>query len=478
VIEGKSRFVILISLLLLLGFSLTGITTYLVAKNVLHEHISSEILPLTSDNIYSEIQRDILTTVVAVSSFMAQDTFVRNWIIDGEQDLQEITQYLKSIQERYNTETAFLVSDSTHDYYHSSGLLKQVTQDDPLDSWYFLVEGLSDDFEINVDIDSATPNQTTFFVNHKINDYQGRYLGAIGVGLSTKVIAEMIENYQSRYDRQVYFVDVDGKVVLHGKQYRGADDIFSAVGLSEIASDAINSNSDSYSYDKNGTKVFVNARFINELNWYLLVEQMDQTDSKIKNTFLINVFIALIVAILISVLAQLTIGGYQVRLESMASEDKLTGVNNRHAFDALSQQVMKVADRRGEALSGVLMDLDHFKTVNDRFGHLIGDQVIARAARSLKNNIRGSDLICRWGGEEFIILLPGSDAEETRLWAEKVRRIIDEDIVFFGEKAMSVTASFGVSRYIVKETRDTFFDRVDTALYQAKDKGRNRVEVA
>jgi diguanylate cyclase (GGDEF)-like protein len=307
-------------------------------------------------------------------------------------------------------------------------LLKQVTQDDPLDSWYFLVEGLSDDFEINVDIDSATPNQTTFFVNHKINDYQGRYLGAIGVGLSTKVIAEMIENYQSRYDRQVYFVDVDGK------QYRGADDIFSAVGLSEIASDAINSNSDSYSYDKNGTKVFVNARFINELNWYLLVEQMDQTDSKIKNTFLINVFIALIVAILISVLAQLTIGGYQVRLESMASEDKLTGVNNRHAIDALSQQVMKVADRRGEALSGVLMDLDHFKTVNDRFGHLIGDQVIARAARILKNNIRGSDLICRWGGEEFIILLPGSDAEETRLWAEKVRRIIDEDIVFFGER--------------------------------------------
>jgi len=265
--------------------------------------------------------------------------------------------------------------------------------------------------------------------------------------------------------------------VLHGKQYRGGDNIFSVVGLSTIASDVLNSNSDSYSYDKNGTKVFVNARFINELNWYLLVEQMDQTDSKMKNTFLINVFIALVIAILILVLAQLTIGGYQVRLESMASEDKLTGVNNRHAFEAMSQQVMKVADRRGEALTGVLMDIDHFKNINDSFGHLIGDQVISRVANILKDNVRGSDLVCRWGGEEFIILLPGSNAEETRLWAEKIRKAIDEDVVFFGEKAVSVTASFGVSRYIAKETRDTFFNRVDTALYQAKDKGRNRVEV-
>lgn len=266
--------------------------------------------------------------------------------------------------------------------------------------------------------------------------------------------------------------------MLHGKQYRGADNIFFTVGLSEIASDVLNSNSDSYSYDKNGTKVFVNARFINELNWYLLVEQMDQTDSKIKNTFLINVSIALVVAIIILVLTQLTIGGYQVRLESMASEDKLTGVSNRHAFEAMSQQVMKVADRRGEALSCVLMDLDHFKTVNDHFGHLIGDQVIARAAKILKDNVRGSDLICRWGGEEFIILLLGSDAEESRLWAEKIRKAIDEDVIFFGEKAVSVTASFGVSRYIAKETRDTLFNRVDTALYQAKGNGRNRVEVA
>lgn len=195
-IEGKSRFVILISLLLLLGFSLTGITTYLVTKNILHKHISIDILPLTSDNIFSEIQRDILTTVV-ISSFMAQDTFVRDWIINGEQGSQEITQYLKSIQERYHTETAFLVSNTTHNYYHSSGFLKQVAQDDPQDFWYFLVEGLSDDFEINVDIDSATPSQMTFFVNHKINDYQGRYLGAIGVGLSTEVMVDMIENYQS-----------------------------------------------------------------------------------------------------------------------------------------------------------------------------------------------------------------------------------------------------------------------------------------
>lgn len=475
--KGKSRFVIVVSLLLLMGFSLTSVTGYLVAKNVLQEHVRADILPLTSDNIYSEIQRDILTTVV-ISSLMAQDTFVRDWLISGEKDLEKITNYLKSIQERYNTETAFLISDSTHNYYHSSGLLRQVSENDSLDSWYFLVENLSDDFEINVDIDSATPTQTTFFVNHKITDYQGHYLGAIGVGLSTEVVTTMIENYQSRYDRQIYFVEAKGKVALHGKQYQGAGDIFSSVGFSEIAADVLSSESGSYTYYKDGSKVFVNVRYINELDWYLLVEQIDQSDLRIKNTFLINLFIALVIGILILVLVQITIGGYQRRLEAMAGKDKLTGVNNRHTFENMSQQVMKVADRRGEPLSGVLMDLDHFKSVNDRFGHLIGDQVIARVAKVLMDNARGSDLICRWGGEEFIILLPGSDAEETRLWAERIRRAIDDDVVFFGEKAVSITASFGVSRYLVKETQDTFFARVDSALYQAKDKGRNRVEVA
>ena len=124
------------------------------------------------------------------------------------------------------------------------------------------------------------------------------------------------------------------------------------------------------------------------------------------------------------------------------------------------------------------MDIDHFKSINDRFGHLVGDQVIAKIAGILKDNVRDSDLICRWGGEEFIVLLPGSDREKTRVWAEKIRHAIENDAVLCGEESIIVTASFGVSCYLDMESQDTFFTRVDTALFQAKDQGRNRVEVA
>lgn len=476
-IQGKFRFVVVVSLLLILGFSLTSLTAYLVAKNVLQDNVRSEILPLSSDNIYSEIQRDILPTVV-ISSLMAQDTFVRDWIINGEKNPEKIVRYLKSIQERYDTDTAFFISDATHTYYHSSGNLRQVKKDDTKDSWYFRVKGLTDDFEINIDNDATTPNQTTVFVNYKINDYQDRYLGTIGVGLSTAAVIEMIEKYQSRYNRQVYFVEANGKVALHGKGYNGADNVYSTPGFSDIASKVMRNKSGSYIYHNGSAKVFVNARHVKELNWYLIVEQIDRSESQMKNTFLINLFISLVVGIIILVLTLLTVGGYQRRLESMATKDKLTGVNNRHTFELISRQLVKVVDRSGNPLSAVLIDIDHFKNINDRYGHLAGDQVIIKVANILKDYIRDSDLICRWGGEEFIILLPGSDREKTRVWAEKIRQSIENNTVLYDEKTISVTASFGISCYLGKESQDTFFTRLDTALYQAKNKGRNRVEIA
>lgn len=139
----KTRFITIISLLLIIGFSSTSLVSYFVANNSLDEYIRTNTLPLTSDNIYSEIQRDVLPTIV-ISSLMAQDTFVRDWILAGEKDPELIVRYLKSIQDRYKTATAFFISDKTLNYYHSTGLLKQVNPDDLNDSWYFRVEQLKD----------------------------------------------------------------------------------------------------------------------------------------------------------------------------------------------------------------------------------------------------------------------------------------------------------------------------------------------
>ena len=475
-LQEKSRFIVIVFLLLLLGFSLTSITGYFVAKNALQNNIQANLLPLSSDNVYSEIQRDILPTVV-ISSLMAQDTFVREWIIQGESHPEKISQYLLSIQQRYNTETAFFISNRTLNYYHSSGLLKKVSLQNPSDAWYFRVEKLTDDFEINVDIDSAKPKQTTFFVNYKIKDYQGQYLGAIGVGLSTEVIKQMIENYQSRYNRQVYFVEANGDIALHGKLYHGTDNIKNTDGLSEIVEQALNSDSGNYIYNKGDSKIFVNTRFIKELDWYLFVEQIEQADSQIKTAFLLNIIYSALISIAILAVAYLTVGRYQKRLEIMATKDSLTGINNRHIFEIVSKQTIKMAIRKNEDLSALILDIDHFKKINDSFGHLIGDKVLVNVANILIKHVRDSDLVCRWGGEEFIVLLPNSNSEKTFALAEKIRNAIMSESIQHNGQSINITVSIGVSDYEESESENSFLKRVDKALYKAKNNGRNRVEV-
>ena len=473
----KTRFIIAISLLLTIGFSSTSLVSYFVANNSLDQYIRTNTLPLTSDNIYSEIQRDVLPTIV-ISSLMAQDTFVRDWILAGEKDPDLIVRYLKSIQDRYKTATAFFISDKTLNYYHSTGLLKQVNSDDINDNWYFRVEQLKDDFEINVDTDASRLKQTNFFVNHKITDYNGDYLGTIGVGLSSETVTEMIEFYQNRYERQVYFMDPAGKITMRGKRYQGANVIHQTEGLGEISTQVLANPGGSFTYQRNGQDIFLKTRFVPELNWFLLVEQVGKPESHIQKTLWVNLSLSFLITIVVLFIANFTLSKYQQRLEIMATKDKLTGIDNRHAFDPAFQQVLKTASRNNQALSVVLIDIDHFKKINDNHGHIVGDKVLQIIAGLLKKNLRESDLLCRWGGEEFMMLLPKCELKDAKLLAEKIRLQIENEKMRVEGKQITITASFGICEYTHNKTQHEVFESVDTALYRAKDLGRNRVEVA
>lgn len=472
----KIRFIVFISLLLMVSFSATSIISYYVANDSLQRHIRSNTLPLTSDNVYSEIQRDILPTTV-ISSLMAHDTFVHDWVISGEADDKKIVRYLKSIQERYKTTTAFFISENSRNYYHSSGVLKQVNESDPIDAWYFRVAKMTDDFEINVDNDTANPNRTSVFVNHKVVGDQGEFLGAIGVGLSSASVKKMIELYQARYGRQVYLIDKTGNLKLRSKHHQGADNIRDSEGISRIATQILTSPGGSYSYQKNQQEIYLKTRFVPELNWYLLVEQVNETESQIQNTLWINLTFSFFITLIVILIANLTIGKYQQRLEAMATKDKLTGADNRHAFETIFAQALRIADRRKEALSIAVLDIDNFKAINDQYGHLAGDEVISSVAKILRAKLRDSDMICRWGGEEFLVLLPCCELAAAEVLANKVCQGINEYAIIANGRAIKITASFGLSSYQLGDTQADLFNRADQALYRAKQKGKNRIEV-
>ncbi|APW41239.1 GGDEF domain-containing protein [Rhodoferax saidenbachensis] len=164
-------------------------------------------------------------------------------------------------------------------------------------------------------------------------------------------------------------------------------------------------------------------------------------------------------------------------LERLTRQDGLTGLFNRNTFVELSRRELDRAQRQGSATTILLLDLDHFKRVNDTWGHPAGDAVLRHVATLASSTVRSTDLVGRLGGEEFIVLLPNTSAEAGRRLAEKLRERLEASVVVWEGTRIPVTASIGLSSTTAKEKRDfdTLYTEADKALYLAKQRGRNRV---
>lgn len=163
-----------------------------------------------------------------------------------------------------------------------------------------------------------------------------------------------------------------------------------------------------------------------------------------------------------------------ILLKKRSETDQLTGLANRLKIDEVLSHEFTRAERSEKPLSIMIIDIDHFKDVNDRFGHQAGDIVLREFATILKQNVRSTDLVGRWGGEEFLIVCPFTDKDGTLAMAINLQKIIrSTDFSVVGHK----TASFGISQFKTGESTDDVFKRVDDALYRAKTSGRDRIEV-
>ena len=320
----KYSFMSVLTLLLVVGFLCTSIISYFVARQSLAEQIAGSTLPLTSDNIYSEIQQD-LRRPIFISSLMAHDTFVRDWVLAGETNPDKMVRYLREIQQRYATVTSFFVSDSSHHYYHSSGVLKTVSPDDPQDQWYFNMPKVIEDYQINIDRDTADLTSMTVFINHKVYDYAGNYIGTIGVGLGVTSVKGLIETYQERYGRTIFFTNRQGQITLVGSQYRGPDNLKKIPGLDSHISQLLTVPSTSLTFQQDNHPYYLNSRLVKDFDWYLIVlEKETPGEIRVQKALIINIAISLGITAIAMIIAGMTIGSYQKKLQAMATTDKLT----------------------------------------------------------------------------------------------------------------------------------------------------------
>lgn len=193
----------------------------------------------------------------------------------------------------------------------------------------------------------------------------------------------------------------------------------------------------------------------------------------------ISVVVYLSLSIFISSISSYSAGKY-MRLDyvhkqffkDLSMKDTLTDTYNRLKFNESLRREIELARRYGNTFSLIMFDIDHFKQFNDQNGHIFGDKVLIEITNRVKGTVREVDLFARWGGEEFVILLPQTDCEEASALAERLRQLIYLESL---KKEISITCSFGVTSSCSEDDEGSIMERVDKALYRAKECGRNVV---
>ena len=482
----KHNLIYLLSAILVVGFLATSLISFFVSKSAIRSALIESELPLTSDNIFSEIQKDLVRPVF-VSEMMATDRFLREWVMAGEHDETRVINYLRDVQVNNKAFVSYFVSEATHKYYYGDGKTRVISETDPADAWYVRFREGKHDYVLNLDTDKATPDVYVFYVDHKMFDNSGRFIGLAGNGIALDYLKKIIKDDQMRYRRNVYFIDAEGAIKLSDNQNRPiASNIKSLTGEANFKrmiareADTATEFKDDYEYQYKGTDFLMNLRYVPELKWYLVVEKDEEEAealSENKKTLFVNLALCSIMTVLALWLTQAAIKRYQKQIEGLATTDNLTGLPNRTAFDVAIVGMINDSIRNKTAISLVLFDLDFFKKVNDQYGHNAGDLVLKEMACELTGHMRQADFFCRWGGEEFLVLLKDCNGFHAGKIAEQFRTTIENMTVTYQSHQIKFTASFGVATLQTGEDVERLISRADKCLYEAKAKGRNRVVV-
>jgi diguanylate cyclase (GGDEF)-like protein len=483
--QQRRRLLGWLTVILSLTFAAASGLAYWVASGEVRRGIVERELPLTSESIYSEIQRDILRPVF-VSAQMAQNTWLRDWVEAGERDVEPLLRYLREVKANNAAVTSFYVSAQTRRYYHPSGAEKTVSERDPGDAWFFRVLKMKDTYEISADPDAMNQLLLTLFINYKMLSKDGKLLGVTGVGLSSENLVKLVKEYERRFSRRISLLDEEGSVVLTSDSQttlpgktRITPKLSQLQGLRDLEPQILNRDPSQtrLSYvSEHGTTTFVNSRFVPELRWYVLVEQ-DETQAlaPVRRVLWWSALIGLAALLLTITVVNTVVGRFQRRLELMASTDELSQLPNRRSGENALDSALQAARSGGQPLGLLVVDVDHFKRVNDTHGHAVGDRVIAEVARLAQQAVRPSDLVARWGGEEFVVVLRNSDPASTAKVAQRVCDTVAQARIDVPGQALAATVSVGAAQWAAGESGAGFFARADAALLRAKQAGRNRV---
>lgn len=470
-----SELLLVVAGILIVNLVLTNTLVYLRMRTMMKQSIIENELPLRSALIYSEIKRDLQPSIIASES-LAKDLFIMDWLNRDEPDKAFIGRYLESIRNLYGGMTCFLVSEKSRTYYNMNGGFP-ILDDDEDARWYFDFLNSTDVFSINISVNVDMGNVPTAFINYRIMDDNGSTLGVAGLGLALDTIPAILTEYGQYFDRDIYFIDSGGTIIA-----KSADAGIEADSLREVSAlgmhldDILDGDNIIVEYKTADEVQILHSMYLPELDWLLVSVQRESDALQKMNRLILSIIAIHVAAILLTLLLiSLSVRFFQKRLREMATKDALTGISNRQVFEYALRQAISLSKRKDSLLTVLLIDVDHFKKINDTHGHLEGDRVLIEVARCIQEHIRGSDDFCRWGGEEFVLLAYECNLFQGLELADKIRRAVETESIALYQDGEPLTVSIGVSEIRDLDTPESFIQRADAGLYLAKSEGRNCV---
>ena len=334
-----------------------------------------------------------------------------------------------------------------------------------------------------LDADQTTHGGRVIAFTRTFVSPSGEFLGAVSTALDLGFVRDWFGQYSSRHNESITLMGEQGQVLVHISYGQSTQDVsaaFDEMMLREPKGSAGLPFSGSRSYISRDA-VYAMSR-IEALPMYVLVsyEQDSQLANWREHSVQTGIFVFfLFVLSMASVNSYLRVLQQREALAQLATTDALTGAYNRRYLMEVGNYEVRRASRYGRPLSMLLIDADHFKDINDRWGHGAGDLVLKALSRTIEQNLRQTDVSARIGGEEFVVLLPETPLESAQTLADRLRVAIEMISVQVAANATAgLTVSVGVAMLRHDETLDQLMSRADRCLYDAKGMGRNQVVTA
>lgn len=408
-----------------------------------------------------------------VSQTLGQAKELQDVMSAAEIDEAEVFAMLTRLESEFGL-SFFIASERTRTQYNSDGSKLELIEGEV--SWYFKYK---DDPEKAI-ADIGKWEDAHFYIDIKIFDESQQFLGFFGIGKSLTSFINIFEQYRQEFGYDFIFVDQNKDITLSSDpELLARNSTFQNLAdldwVKKVAPDGLDKTSLNNTLISIAEQDFLVAEIgIQPFDWtmYILTPLSDR-QAELSRTFIISVVSLLVVVFALFILIYNLLYYFKREMQKNVQTDPLTQLPNRNKVELRYAEMLD----RNQSVSLLLIDIDHFKAVNDTHGHNAGDNVLRQVANMLQSELREDDIIGRWGGEEFVILLADTSPEQAFEVAQKLRERLANMTASTGSLSLKVTASFGVSHTEISRPLVDILARADDALYQAKREGRNLVKM-